>query len=98
MAASANSSASSAVWKVGRDKTPKRETLNLAGHAPHRVAVVAVVVVLGVQVTIRIEVQVVRVVVIVNYRRPVVGVATNTVRIAVPVAGIGPDTDAKTAF
>ncbi len=60
----------------------------LARDATHRVTVVAVVVVLGVQVAIRIEVQVVRVVRGLYYRRPVVAVATNVVRRTVPVTTI----------
>ncbi|MBR3143615.1 hypothetical protein IKF12_00180 [Candidatus Saccharibacteria bacterium] len=68
----------------------KRGTVNalLPSYAAHGVAVVAIVVVLGVQVPIHIEVEVVRVVLIVDYRRPVVAVAAYIPGLAFPVPAI----------
>ena len=53
-------------------------------HAPHGAADVATAVVLGVQAPIRIEDEVVRVVLIVNYRRPVEAGGAYGPRRAVP--------------
>ena len=63
--------------------------LDLASHAPHRVAVVAIVVVLGVDAVVDFKVEFIRVVAIFDYRRPIVAVGANVFRVAIPVPGIG---------
>lgn len=64
-------------------------TLDLASHTPHRVAAVAIVVVLGVDAAAGSKVEYIREVSIEDDRRPVVAVGANALRVAIPVPGIG---------
>ncbi len=63
-------------------------TLDLASHAPHRVADEATVVVLGVDAVVDLKVEIIRVVRIVDHRRPIVAEGTNDAGRTVPVPGI----------
>ena len=76
--------------KAGGRNPRNRNATRLPRYTAYRVAVVAIVVVLGVQIAIPIEVQLKRVVVIVDHRRPVVAVAANFIRVTVPVPGVRP--------
>ena len=75
--------------KSRRAENPERGTKRLPSHTSHRIAVVAIVVVLGVDAVVDFKVEFIRVVRIVDDRRPIVAVGANVFRVAIPVPGIG---------